>query len=192
VHGNNDLMFHMTNRDMMGVGHLNEYVEVTYFEWMPKAVKNWTPYQDGLETKWREWPTDGKTLPDWEYGEPRGGTPLIQYGQWQVGFFHSHVMAEKKPLPKHHPCDVAHDQPRRTYFGSPYAWSGNTVLLPTEPLIWPRLYGSDKRPHTNHDVVFPCGIVREGDNWTVSYGDDADAWLAHFTTEEIFNVLRPG
>lgn len=181
--------FCVTNRDNMGHGILSGLKSDT-FEWIRNSVKNWTPYFDG-ELKWKEWPTDKNTLPGWEYGEPHGGTPMIRYGPWQVGFFQSHVMAEAKPIPSRHPSDVSREQPRRTYFGSPYAWCGDKLLLPTEPLIWPRLYGTDRRAPNNHDVVFPCGLVREGDTWTVSYGDDQECWLATFSTEEIFSVLQP-
>lgn len=189
----NKLAFCGTNRERMCWGwHWGGHV---WEEKEPTPQKNWTMWDDPFSEamSFHKWPTDQRVPDSWEYGnEPHGGTPLIKYHDWHVGFFHSHLETDPLPPPLNHPSDVAlGGGKRRIYFGSPYARRGTDILFPTQPLLWPRLYGASLRAPNNHSVVFPCGLVREGDHWLVSFGDDKDCWLAEFSTREIWDVLKP-
>lgn len=192
------LYFYGTNRDHIGHGIIDQtgICSVIWETEYPPPQKNWTAWDDGRKLAFARWPfLDNGGIPagrEWEYGDAHGGTPLIEHGSWHVGFFHSHIEGPDLPPPKHNPSDVAMGGgKRRIYFGSPYARCGDKILFPDRPLLWPRLYGASLRAPNNHSVIFPCGLVRESDTWTVSFGDDKSCWLAEFSTEEIFSVLQP-
>lgn len=134
---------------------------------------------------------------DWAYGEPHGGTSPIAYGSIFISLFHSYLTGFPKLAPTQHCSYIGQDEnaARRVYFGAAYAFESRppfrVVLRPKEPLLWPRLYAPDLRAPNGHDVVFPCGLIRSGDTWTCSWGDDRRGFISTFTTEELFATLAP-
>lgn len=111
---------------------------------------------------------------DWAYGEPHGGTCPIRYGNLYVSIFHSYVVKDGI----------------KTYYAAPYAFEAKppfrVVMTPARPMLWPTIAN-----HHKDYVVFPCGLIRECDRWICTYGDDAACWKAEFSTEELFDVLKP-
>jgi predicted GH43/DUF377 family glycosyl hydrolase len=96
----------------------------------------------------------------WDKGLMRGGTtPLrIGYDRW-LAFFHS---------------SVEHNQRRRRYSMTPYIFSDERIIS-----IGKTIYGSTENPivdirtHTvwwNPIVVFPMGLIKEGQDYLVSCG----------------------
>lgn len=112
---------------------------------------------------------------DWPWGVIHGGTCPIRYGNLFVGVFHSFT---------------ASDQGIKTYYAAPYAFEAQppfrVVLRPVQPMLWPTVAN-----HHKDYVVFPCGLLRRGEDWICSYGDDLTCWKAEFRTEELFDILRP-
>ncbi len=114
--------------------------------------------------------------PRWTGGWWRGGASPVRVGGEYWCFFHGVWRA--KPLRREF----------RHYNLSCYAFSAEPPFRPLrylpKPLLWPPAEG---RPaDLGSAVVFPCGAVRRGENWLVSYGVH-DSWveIAEFSHAEI-------
>ena len=214
----NKLHFHVTNRFRLGLGELDEDGNVVRFAWFEgrKAPqKNWMffesdgslycvewicPYRVSLvelnyESVHRAHPATqgGRCLSDWPYGEPHGGTNPIRFGEYFLTFFQSHVLGYPPLLPLK---DDTGARRRRVYFSSCYCFSAShpfhPMLVPREPLLWPRLYAPKDRCPNGFDVVFPCGLqwLDPGNSrLMVSWGDDVRAFVSEFSTTEVLDML---
>lgn len=103
----------------------------------------------------------------WHFGQMRGGTPPVRLPDGNLlSIFHSSVPTEIKP---HYV----------RYYGAAYTFSGKPPFTPLQVSTTPLMVGSESDGHRmdprNPDrwkpyVVFPCGLVDDGDNWLVSLG----------------------
>ena len=111
-------------------------------------------------------------MPHWPYGEPRGGTPPVEYDGKLLRFFHTHLQNEITP--PHH----------RYYVGA-------CLMEPTPPFAVtqisrkPVIYGSEsddltpeQRKECKHwkpNVVFPGGCVVRDGYWLLALGENDSA-----------------
>lgn len=108
----------------------------------------------------------GKDIPDWRYGEMRGGTPPVRVGDEYITFFHSSL-----------PWRI---RQKRYYMGA-YAFSATAPFNITRITKTPLLGGSedDCRELGGPLVAFPCGAVFRDDQWIITGGvnDEACFWM---------------
>ena len=137
--------------------------------------KNWTFFRQGERAIYSINPlriltigdevTCGTVLqwnPDWPHGELRGGTPLFDLNGMIAHFFHSSIkIADSRhgPVRQYFSGALCHDSAMR-----PIAISERPILMGSPCSI-------EDRP-SQHQVVFPCGVVDLGDSVVVSYGLD--------------------
>ena len=90
----------------------------------------------------------------WMGGEHRGGASPVRIGDEFYSFFHGTLLL---------PGDVTH-----TYTCGVYTFDAKPPYAPLRfaktPVIWPRERIVPK------SIVFPCGAMRHGDDWLISYG----------------------
>ncbi len=111
--------------------------------------------EKAYETEWS---------PRWSGGFLRGGASPVRVGDEFWCFFHGAIDRQGVPV--------------RVYSLGLYCFEAKPPFRPTrytpEPLLWP---DEATRPSSVRvSVVFPCGAVRRGDNWLVSYGSH-DTWV---------------
>lgn len=105
-------------------------------------------------------------IPQWKYGEIRGGTPPVRVGDEYISFFHSSLPWKGRQ--------------KRYYMGA-YMFAAKppfgVIRMTREPL----LMGSeeDTRLLGGPLVIFPCGAVLEKEGWLVTFGvnDEACGWV---------------
>lgn len=101
----------------------------------------------------------------WEYGEVRGGTPPIRYGDEYFGFFHS-------SMPWHGTM---------RYFMGAYAFEAKPPFKVTRQTMHPIAGGSPHDPWVggSKPVIFPSGAHFDGQDWLVLYGvnDAICGWM---------------
>lgn len=149
--------------------------QVSDFKSNTRHEKNWCPFEHNgwLNLVYQISPHTvfdheqkkivGSKTPQWNYGEPRGGTPPIKVGNEWISFFHSALTWIK---------------PKRRYFMGAYAFNENFEItrFTKEPL----LAGSeeDVRSLGGPLVVFPNGATFEKEVFTVVSGvnDEACMW----------------
>ena len=98
----------------------------------------------------------------WPWGEIRGGTAPMPFGEHLLKFFHSRLDNDMPP--------VRH----RYYIGamlmnpvSPY----NMVAVSKRPILFGSEKGGDRtRKHFKPNVVFPAGAVKDGTSFLISVG----------------------
>lgn len=124
---------------------------------------------------------------NWQWGEPRGGTPAVELEGWYLGFFHSSM-------------EMASIQsgctPARHYFMGAYLFSKNPPFQVThisrKPITAAGFYSGASYEHYWKPVcvIFPCGIiVDENDVW-VSYGrQDHECWVMKIDRKKLFRSL---
>lgn len=103
----------------------------------------------------------------WPYGEPRGGTPPVRFGDEYVSFFHS---------------SLPWQPPKRRFFMGAYTFSAKPPFEPLRSTRQPLLIGSeaDMRSLNSPLVVYPCGaLLEEQSQWLVTFGlnDEHCAWI---------------
>jgi hypothetical protein len=217
----NVLHIHVTNRYQIGVGELDSKGRLVRFSWFApaeKPQKNWMFFEtDGILycINWicpqrisrvhleygsfhqiHPLPAGRPCMLDWKYGVPHGGTNPIRFKDLFLTFFQSHVLGYPSLLPVKSPTSGGYH--RRVYFASAYVFSANPpfepVLVPREPLLWPRIYAPEGRAPNGFDVVFPCGLQWADEDCSsvmVSWGDDLRAFISEFSITEILDVLEP-
>lgn len=103
---------------------------------------------------------------EWEFGQPRGGTPPVLVGEEYWSFFHS---------------STTWKFPKRQYHMGAYAFEARPPFKITRMTLLPLLSGSRQDPYSEAKplVVFPCGAVLRNDKWLVSFGvnDLMAAWI---------------
>lgn len=138
--------------------------------------KNWSPFSfDGqLHYIYSDSPRtilcpDGgiwmpRTCPSWNFGQIRGGTPAIKWGNEYITFYHSSI-------------DIRHEDTgdrKRVYYMGAYTFSPTPPFSVTKmtdiPLMKAVPYHREvERPAISY-VVFPSGVIEEKDHFVVSYG----------------------
>jgi predicted GH43/DUF377 family glycosyl hydrolase len=115
----------------------------------------------------------------WEGGIPRGGSSPVRCGEEYYSFFHG---------THYHPSG------RKVYTLGAYTFSAQPPFdirrMTPGPLLVPN--EQDRPNNWPISVVFPCGAVRRGGQWLVSFGHH-DHWscVAAFEAEQVETVLRP-
>ena len=99
-----------------------------------------------------------KKTTDWDWGEPRGGTPpiLVDGNYWS--FFHSSKSYNKEG--------------KKLYHMGVYVFEGAPPFKPLLISSQPILSGNPraKKVLWKNVAVFPCGAIFDGTDWMVSYG----------------------
>lgn len=106
--------------------------------------------------------------PVWQWGQIRGGTPPVPYGDGSrmLAVFHSSLQTEDAPH-------------FRRYYGAAYLFEAKPPFRVTAITAKPLMSGSEQDghgfdPRYSHGwkpfIPFPCGLVTEGENWLVSLG----------------------
>lgn len=125
----------------------------------------------------------------WEWGEPRGGTPGILVGNEYLAFFHS-----SKELATTHSegKNILH------YFMGAYTFSCEPPFAITkispEPIVGKNFYkGAIYKPYWKPvRVVFPCGFLCDDKYIWVAYGrQDHEVWIAKLDKKGLFDSLLP-
>lgn len=119
--------------------------------------------------------------PKWAWGQPRGGTPPLEYeGAW-LRFFHSALDNEWAGFP-------------RRYFVGAYLMEKEPPFKVLRVSKRPIIFGSElddlkvkQRPHHHKpNVVFPGGAVARPWGWTLAVGtNDSACLLAKITPKEL-------
>jgi predicted GH43/DUF377 family glycosyl hydrolase len=128
-------------------------------------------------------------LCDWPWGEIRGGTPALRIGDEYLSFFHS---SKKMTTINSNGKKVLH------YFMGAYTFNAEPPFeltrISPEPIIGKNFYhGKTYRYYWNPlRVVFPCGLLAEGEHLWVSYGrQDHEMWVAKIHKEGLLRSLIP-
>lgn len=209
--------FHVNNRKRIGIGKL---FNPTPFAWLDipgaaDAEKNWLFFEHDHQVygiRWvrphevyrvtlnfksghtcellhvdkRDWP--------WSWGTIHGGTTPVRYGNLYVSIFHSFTIGFPSDGWKFERTEKSVAGDHKVYFAAPYAFHAHPpfeiAMVPTEPMLWPRILPEAMRSPNGEYTVFPTGLIRDGDNWLCGYGDDRFCWKAEFTTEELFQHMR--
>ena len=158
--------------------------------------KNWTFFQNGARAIYSLNPLrilsiegeasllqESKGVNDWPHGQPRGGTQIFQLNGWASHFFHSSVKI----------ADSKHG-PVRQYFAGLLCHDPSTmapIAISERPILIGSPCSVEDRP-SQHQVVFPCGLVDLGRSVVVSYGlDDLDRAIAESEDHGFIKVLTP-
>ncbi len=162
---------------------------------LAEKEKNWTFFSQGVGAIYSINPLRILTIgdevtcgtafqwnPDWPHGELRGGTPLFDLNGIAAHFFHSSMKI----------ADSRHG-PVRQYFSGVLCHDGGTmrpVAISERPILIGSPCAIEDRP-SQHQVVFPCGLVDLGDAVAVSYGlDDWECALEVVDKSAIMDGLR--
>lgn len=113
----------------------------------------------------------------WAWGKPSGGTPPVPFAPGQlITFFHSYEFDEQFQRRYHFAALVFEDSPpfrQISYSAQPLVSASELDPLPA---------GQDWSPL----CIFPCGAIRDGDEWLVSSGvNDCRMSFHRFTDEEL-------
>jgi len=161
---------------------------------LAEKEKNWTFFNNGQSAIYSINPLRILTIgseassgeptqwnPQWPHGELRGGTPLFDLNGMSAHFFHSSLkIADSRhgPVRQYFSGVLCHDSSMR-----PAAISERPILAGSPCSI-------EDRP-SQHQVVFPCGVVDLGDAVVVSYGlDDWECALEVVDKSVIMDGLR--
>ncbi len=124
----------------------------------------------------------------WLWGEMRGGTPALKYGDEYLAFFHC---CKSMKTCHSDEQDVPH------YFMGAYTFSGSPPFALTrispKPIIGKNFYHG-ARYHTWKPlhVVFPSGFVFDDRYIWISYGrQDHEAWVVKLDAEGLIKSLIP-
>ncbi|MEN9654879.1 MAG: hypothetical protein RL235_991 [Chlamydiota bacterium] len=122
----------------------------------------------------------------WEWGVLRGGTPPIRIGNEYLSFFHSSKITaslhSKGKMIQH-------------YFMGAYTFEAFPPFAVTrispEPIVGPRFYHGAEHPTWKPlRVVFPTGLIDDGDVMWVFYGrQDFEIWVAKIDKARLLNSL---
>lgn len=115
--------------------------------------------------------------PGWPGQRLRGGAPPVRVGGEYYHFFHA----------------VRSDGPHPVYWAGVYTFAArppfNVVRAAAAPLLEPDAH--DRPDGAAKSVVFPCGAVRRGGEWLVSYGyHDYECRVAAFDAAALERELR--
>jgi len=122
----------------------------------------------------------------WNFGEIRGGTPAVRDGDEYLAFFHS---AQRMATIHSHGENLMH------YFMGAYKFSAeppfNITRMSAQPIIGKQFYrGAEYTPYPRWRkkyVVFPCGIMIDGDYVIVLYGrNDHEMWIAVLDKKQLY------
>ncbi len=116
---------------------------------------------------------------EWNFGEPRGGTPPVLISGEYWSFFHSSLPWRGK---------------LRHYHMGAYCFESKPPFRITRMTPRPLLSGSQKDPWAEKKpmVVFPCGAVFKDGKWTVSMGinDLCSAWI-EIPMDQLIKLMQP-
>lgn len=114
----------------------------------------------------------------WAYGEVRGGTPPLPYGDKLISFFHSRLDNEMPPARQRYYMGAILRNP-----GKPF----DMLAISKKPILRGSEIGGDAgRFHFKANVVFPLGAVDHNGAWLVSVGqNDSAALLVRIKQEEL-------
>jgi len=122
-----------------------------------------------------------ETNPEWNFGEPRGGTPPVLIGDEYWTFFHSSLPWKGMGKLRH-------------YHMGAYAFESKPPFRIMRMTSKPILSGSKRDPWADGKplVVFPCGALLKDGRWTVSLGvnDLCSAWI-EIPHEKLERLLKP-
>ena len=193
---NNELYLSYTDGWQMGQAKINpetlEAIESFYIKKTTGQEKNWTFFSDGAlnavyticphiiyEMNNENWATKFETefKHNWKWGELRGGTSPVKYKNNFISFFHSSL-----PLKNN----------GRQYFMGAYIFSGKAPYKPLfiskEPIIAAeKVNNSIQRLNTKVFVVFPGGVIRNENSWSVAYGYNDYQCRFATVTDELLN-----
>lgn len=166
----------------------------------PKAIqieKNWSPFvfKDSLYLIYSDFPRvilevdlmsgecreiirTSKGKP-WKYGSVRGGTPACLIDDYYVTFFHTRVCRQR-----------ADGKETFNYIMGAYAFQPDFPFaiqkMTQVPVGDPSYYSEDN----SKKVVFPCGMVVEGDKIYVAWGkNDNRVYLSAFDKKQLFALM---
>lgn len=122
--------------------------------------------------------------PVWHFGIARGGTPPVLMPDGQLmAIFHSRVNTE---VPPHHV----------RYYGAAYTFQKEPPFTPLRVSTRPVMVASEADGHQVDPrfvdgwkpfVVFPCGLVPDGDGWLSSLGvNDWQCAIAKLRPDQLF------
>jgi len=175
---------------------LREKQKLSYYEGENplRREKNWVPfdYKGSLHLAYSLSPhqifqplegTDccytvgtSETNIQWHWGELRGGTPAININERYLSFFHSSI-----EIPSAHSNGIIVPH----YFIGAYIFSKEPPFeithISRKPIIGKQFYSGEEYPYYWKPVcvVFPCGILAEGNVIWLTYGrQDHEIWIA--------------
>lgn len=113
----------------------------------------------------------------WRWGELRGGSQAIPISDREyITFFHSSVSNEN--------C-VRYFMGAMTFSADPpFSITG----MSQEPIVGSGFYTSDDK---SRQIIYPAGVVMEGDFFYLSYGkDDHEVWIAKLDRQKLLDQLK--
>lgn len=124
---------------------------------------------------------DDHNLSAWRHGKIRGGTPWVIYGDDEYCMFHSSVQI----------AEGAHGPVRQYYAGVMRRTPEGITDFTPEPLLIGEPCEVFNRP-SQHQVVFPAGLIIQDDWAVVSYGvNDLDCGLKCWPMSQWKDMLVP-
>lgn len=128
--------------------------------------------------------------PKWSWGDMRGGTTPIRDSDGNfLTIFHSSLPTETPPH-------------FVRYYGGAYTFEGKPPFTPLRVSIKPLMAGSEEDGHQVDPryvagwkpyVVFPCGLVEDGQNYLVSLGvNDWQCAIGKISRDQMFLVAADG
>lgn len=121
----------------------------------------------------------------WHYGELRGGTTPIKYGDNYISFFHSSLDIKYKGMPG------------KQYFMGAYIFDGKAPYKPIYITNKPFVEGEltdDSIPRLSNRifVVFPSGVIKKEKSFFVSFGyNDMECRYVEITEMMLKENLKP-
>jgi predicted GH43/DUF377 family glycosyl hydrolase len=120
--------------------------------------------------------------PMWQWGTVRGGTPPVLVGDHYMAVFHSSLPTETPPH-------------FVRYYAGAYTFEAKPPFRPLKISEFPIMAGSEEDGHRVDPryvegwkpyVVFPCGLVEDGNGWLVSLGiNDWQSAVARISLDEM-------
>jgi len=174
--------------------------------WSKRWEKNWVPfvYHDTLHLAYSVVPhrimepllprgecvTRHATLSSmaWDWGDPRGGTPAIKDGDEYIAFFHSSRLMT---------TSYSGNVKMTHYVMGAYTFSAEPPFeirrMSAHPIVGPGFYaGPTYNTWKPLRVVFPMGLLIEGDTVWVTYGrQDFEIWVAQIDKNALYKSLVP-
>lgn len=118
---------------------------------------------------------------DWEYGEPRGGTPAIRSKDHYIAIFHSSKYIE----------NILY------YFIGAYIFENippfKILGISKTPITHPSFYDGPmyEMIKKNCRVIFPCGLILENGYFIISYGKaDHELYLMRISVDCIYDDIE--
>lgn len=168
-------------------GHINKIVYPNFgMNFSAKEYeKNWVPILDSSLMVYSLGPTlkifdlqDNSSVESpgitWDYGEPHGGSQIIDVGPYKIGLFHSSMPIERRSVGS---LSIA----SRTYFVGAFAMDTDNphslIAFSSEPLLTASL--RDPMISNSTAVVLPHGLLFQDERLLISFGvNDAASALA--------------